>query len=129
MCGGGRYDHLLETLGGPSLPAVGFGFGDVVIRELLADRGLLPPPPRGLDDVVFALSEAQRPAAVRLADRLRAEGRSVELVLGPSRPKRVLAHADRIGAARVLLLGEDEAARGVVRIRDMRSGEERDEKI
>jgi len=129
VCGGGRYDRLIESLGGPPLPAVGFGMGDVVLGELLGDRGLLPDPPRGLDDVVFALDEAQRAAAVGVATRLREAGRSVELVLGPSRPKRVLAHADRAGAARVLLLGEAEAARGVVRVRNLATGEERDEKI
>jgi histidyl-tRNA synthetase len=103
--------------------------GDVVLGELLAERGLQPEPPRGVDDVVFPFGEAQRPAAVRLASRLRAEGRAVELWLGGGRLKRVLAHADRIGAARVLLLGEDEAARGVVRIRDLASGDERDETL
>jgi histidyl-tRNA synthetase len=129
VCGGGRYDGLIEALGGPRLPAVGFGMGDVVLSELLAERGLLPEPARGVDDVVVALGEAQEPAATRLATRLRAEGRAVELVLGGGRLKRVLAHADRIGAARVLLLGEDEAARGVVRIRELASGAERDEKL
>jgi histidyl-tRNA synthetase len=129
ICGGGRYDGLIQALGGPSLPAVGFGMGDVVISELLADRGLLPDPPRGVDDVVFPFGDAERPAAARLAARLRAEGRSVELALSGGRLKRVLAHADRIGAARVLLIGEDEAARGVVRIRDLATGEERDEPL
>ena len=56
------------------MPAVGFGFGDVVIAELLADHGLLPALPRGIDDVVCALGEAQRPAAIRIAERLRAGG-------------------------------------------------------
>ena len=42
ICGGGRYDNLLEHLGGVSLPAVGFGMGDVVLRELLKDQGRLP---------------------------------------------------------------------------------------
>lgn len=123
VCGGGRYDRLLETLGGPAIPAVGFGFGDVVIAELLADRGLLPHLPRGLDDVVCPLGEAQRPAAIRLATRLRAAGRSVELVLGEARPKRVLEDADRAGARRALFLGPDEAARGVVRVRELGGGE------
>lgn len=124
VCGGGRYDRLMETLGGPAMPAAGFGFGDVVILELLKDRKLLPKLGRGLEDVVFALSEAQRLDAVHLASRLRAEGRSVELVLGPARAKRVFAQADQSGAARVLILGEDEAARGVVRVHDMKTGEE-----
>ncbi|RIL01510.1 MAG: histidine--tRNA ligase [Proteobacteria bacterium] len=129
VCGGGRYDRLLETLGGPRIPAVGFGFGDVVIAELLADHGLLPALARGLDDVVCALGEAQRPAAIALAQRLRASGRSVELVLGDTRPKRVLADADKAGAARVWLLGPDEAARGVVRVRELATGAERDEAL
>ena len=42
ICGGGRYDRLLELVGGEPLPATGFGMGDVVLTELLADRGLLP---------------------------------------------------------------------------------------
>jgi histidyl-tRNA synthetase len=129
ICGGGRYDHLLETLGGPSIPAVGFGFGDVVIAELLADHGLLPELPRALDDVVAALGEAQRPAAIRVAQRLREAGRAVELVTGDLRPKRVLADADKSGAARVWLIGPDELARGVVKVRDLATGAERDDPL
>ena len=53
ICGGGRYDGLLAALGGSPLPAVGFGFGDVVIQELLADLGLLPELPRRIDAVVL----------------------------------------------------------------------------
>jgi histidyl-tRNA synthetase len=123
VCGGGRYDRLLETLGGPAIPAVGFGFGDVVVAELLADRGLLPELPRGVDDVVCALGEAQRPAAIRLAARLRDAGRAVELVLGDARPKRVLDDAGRAGARRALFIGPDEAARGVARVRELGGGE------
>src|SRR5262245_40701289 len=117
--GGGRYDRLLEALGGPAIPAVAFGFGDVVVAELLADQGRLPALGRDVDDVVCALGEAQRPDAIRLAQRLRAEGRSVELVLGESRPKRVLEDADRAGAGRALFLGPAEAERGVVRVREL----------
>jgi histidyl-tRNA synthetase len=129
VCGGGRYDRLLETLGGPPIPAVGFGFGDVVVSELLEDLGLLPELPRGLDDVVAPLTEAERTAAVGVARRLRAEGRAVELALGPTRPKRVLADADRAGARRVHLVGPDELRRGVVRVRDLATSEEREEPL
>ena len=129
VCGGGRYDRLLETLGGPKLPAVGFGFGDVVIGELLADHGLLPALPRGLDDVVCALGDAQRSAAIRVAERLRAQGRAVELVLGETRLKRVFADADKSGARSVWLLGPDEVARGVVKVRDLSTGTEREETL
>lgn len=129
VCGGGRYDRLLETLGGPAVPAVGFGFGDVVIAELLADKGLLPAPPRDLDALVFPFGDAERPQAIRLASRLRAEGQAVELVLGPTKLKRVLQDADRSGARRVYLIGSDEAARGVAKVRELASGEERDEPL
>jgi len=129
VCGGGRYDRLVEQLGGPALPAAGFGFGDVVILELLRDHGLLPDLPRGLGAVVFAVSEAERPAAVRAASRLRGAGRAVELVLGTPRLKRVLQDADRTGAREVWVIGPEELARGVARVRDLASGEQRDEKL
>ena len=126
ICGGGRYDRLLESLGGPSVPAVGFGFGDAVIHELLQDHGLVPELPRQLDDVVFALGESERAAAVGVAQRLRAGGRAVELVLGHPKAKRVFADADRSGAARVWVLGPDEVAAGRVRVKELASGEQRD---
>jgi len=56
ICGGGRYDKLLSTLGGKDLPATGFGFGDMVIMELLAEKGLVPELTSGNDDVVISLS-------------------------------------------------------------------------
>ncbi len=129
LCGGGRYDQLLETLGGPPTPAVGFGFGDVVIGELLADRHLLPKLTRPLDDVVYAFGEAERPAAARLATRLRQKGRRVEFVLSSAKLKRVLSDADKGGADRIWLLGPDELQRGVAKVRDLASGAERDEKL
>jgi histidyl-tRNA synthetase len=129
VCGGGRYDRLLESLGGRPLPAVGFGFGDAVVLELLAERKKLPELPRRLDAVVYPFGEAERPGAIRLARALREQGRSVELVLGAVRLKRALADADRAGAARVYLLGPEERGRGVVRVRDLRSGEEREEPL
>ena len=129
ICGGGRYDRLLQSLGGTAVPAVGFGFGDAVIMELLADRGRLPEIPRRLDAVVFAFGEAERPSAIRLATRLREEGQSVDLVLRPVRLRRALQDADRIGAARIYMVGSDELARGVAKVRDLASGEERDEPL
>jgi histidyl-tRNA synthetase len=126
ICGGGRYDRLLESLGGPRIPAVGFGFGDAVIHELLAEHGLVPELGRELDDVVFAFGESERAAAIGVAQRLREAGRAVELVLGHPRPKRVLADADRGGAARVWLIGPEERERGVSRCKDLATGEQSD---
>ncbi len=129
ICGGGRYDRLLETLGGPALPAVGFGFGDSVIEELLLDEGVRPDCPRAIDAVVFPFGESERPAAIALARRLRAGGASVELVLGQVKLKRALADADRAGARRIYLLGSDELARGEVLVRDLTSGDQHTEPL
>jgi histidyl-tRNA synthetase len=129
LCGGGRYDELLTTLGGPPIPAVGFGFGDAVIAELLAEKKRLPQVPRGLDAVVFAFSETERPLAIRVATRLRNASTSVEMTLGESRLKRVLADADRAGAREIYLLLPDEVARGEMVVRDLATGEQRTEPL
>jgi histidyl-tRNA synthetase len=124
ICGGGRYDGLIAALGGSPLPAVGFGFGDVVIQELLADLGLLPELPRQIDGVVFALGPEQREAAIQLAAALRAQGACVELMLGQPRMKRALADADKAGARRAYWVGPEELAQGVARVRDLATGEQ-----
>jgi histidyl-tRNA synthetase len=126
VAGGGRYDRLLESLGGRPLPAVGFGFGDAVVHELLAERGKLPELPRRIDAVVYPFSEAERPAAVRLARTLRERGESVELMLAAVKPKRALADADKAGAVRIYLVGPDERARGVAKVRELATGQETD---
>jgi histidyl-tRNA synthetase len=129
ICGGGRYDRLAETLGGKPVPAVGFGFGDAVIGELLEDEGLWPELARDVQDLVYAFGPEEKPAAIRIARRLRAEGRRVELSLGAVKLKRVLGDADKAGIERVFLIGEDERARGVVKIRDLAKKEEREEPL
>jgi histidyl-tRNA synthetase len=129
IAGGGRYDRLAETLGGKPVPAVGFGFGDAVIGELLAEENLWPELARGIDDVVFAFGSDDRAAAIGVARRLRCEGRRVELSLGGGKLKRVLGEADKAGAQRVFLVGSDERARGVVKIRDLASKQETEEPL
>lgn len=124
ICGGGRYDKLLSTFGGKDQPACGFGFGDVVILELLKDKGVLPEVPRGIDDVVFAWRESLRPAAVEVAQRLRAAGRSVDLILEKKKVKAAFKHADRLGAARMVMVAPDEWERGEVTVKDLKSGDQ-----
>ena len=81
ICGGGRYDKLIGSLGGKDLPATGFGFGDMVIMELLADKGLIPELSSGVGDVVFGMGAELRGAAMQVADKLRAGGRSTDCLL------------------------------------------------
>jgi histidyl-tRNA synthetase len=125
IAGGGRYDRLSTLLGGPMLPMAGFGFGDVVIMELLEARGLLPELARGLDDVVYPLAEEGFAAASALAVRLRATGRTVQVDYSCRRFKHALRAAELAGASRLLVLGPDELARGVVTVRALAGRDER----
>ena len=124
ICGGGRYDKLLSTLGGKDLPATGFGFGDMVIMELLAEKGLIPELVSDIDDIVIPLNSDLRNAAVMVAASLRNSGRTVDLVLEDKKMKWAFKHAERIGAARLVLLAPDEWSRKMVKIKDLGTGEE-----
>jgi histidyl-tRNA synthetase len=124
ICGGGRYDKLLSTLGGKDLPATGFGFGDMVIMELLAEKGLVPELIGGVDDVVISLSPELRNAAMSVATSLRNTGKSVDLVLEDKRLKWAFKHAERSGAQRLVMVMPDEWKEGKVKIKDLESGEE-----
>lgn len=124
ICGGGRYDKLLSTLGGKDLPATGFGFGDMVIMELLAEKGLVPELIADIDDVVISLSPELRNAAMSVASSLRNTGRSVDLVLEEKRLKWAFKHAERTGAERLVMVMPDEWEEGKVKIKNLESGEE-----
>ena len=131
ICGGGRYDKLLGALGGEDRPMVGFGFGDAVIMELVNDKGLLPSRLKtgSVDDLVYPMSESLRSPAMQIAAKLRAAGRSVDLVLeGGKKPKWAFKHAERSGAERVVLLGEKEWENGNVRVKNLATREETDVK-
>jgi histidyl-tRNA synthetase len=124
ICGGGRYDRLLELVGGEALPAVGFGMGDVVLGELLADRSLIPEYQRSLDYFLVLISEEQRPQALGIAHRLRESGKSVAYVLSERGVAKQMKVAAKEGARRVLIVGPEELARDSVLVKDMVSGEQ-----
>jgi histidyl-tRNA synthetase len=115
--GGGRYDGLIEQLGGPSTPAIGWAAG--IERILLAlDEAVEAP---GRDAFLAAADDGQRQRAIALAGELRHAGISAEVDLAGRGLKGQLKHADRIGARRVLILEAD----GTAQLRDMESGEQR----
>lgn len=124
VCGGGRYDDLLAALGGVDLPAAGFGMGDVVLGELLKERGLAPTHGPQVQDFVVVVSDDVRPLALRLVRGLREAGRRVAFDPDFRGVGRQFKAADQAGAARAVVVGPDEAARGVVLIREMSTGEE-----
>ncbi len=124
IAGGGRYDKLLETFGGEALPAVGFGFGDAVIMELLEAKGLKPTLSMGLDVLVFALESGLQGTAIAAATSLRGAGFSVDLQLEARKAKWGFKHADRLGASWVVLVGSGEAAEGKVQVKNMGTGQQ-----
>ena len=124
ICGGGRYDKLISTLGGKDLPATGFGFGDMVIMELLAEKGLVPGLVSGIDDIVIPLNPDLRNVAVRVAASLRDSNRTVDLVLEDKKMKWAFKHAERIGAKRLVLVAPDEWSRKKIKVKDLETGEE-----
>jgi|TARA_Y100000994_G_scaffold182831_1_gene151610 histidyl-tRNA synthetase len=126
ICGGGRYDNLLSTLGGKDLPATGFGFGDMVIMEVLKEKGLVPELISGVDDIVIPLSPDLRDIAVRVAASLRLSDRTVDLVLEDKKIKWAFKHAERTGAKRLVLLAPDEWSRKMIKVKDLETGEEKE---
>ena len=126
ICGGGRYDSLLSTFGGSDIPACGFGFGDVVIMELLSDLDLIPELPSGVDDIVFAMNKELRGAAMQVANKLRKNGRSVDLILEERKMKWVFKHAERSKAKTLVMITPNEWEQGKVRIKNLENKTEID---
>ncbi len=126
VCGGGRYDGLLASAGGPDLPGLGFGMGDVVLTELLRDRGLLKPELARLDYWVAA--DADDPdsslAVASIAGHLRRAGRSVEYAFRWSSLARQLKAASSVRARRAIIVKQDAVATGVVTVKDLDTGDE-----
>ncbi|MBI4082149.1 MAG: histidine--tRNA ligase [Candidatus Lambdaproteobacteria bacterium] len=124
IAGGARY--LSQDLdAGVQYPAVGFGFGDVVILELLADLKLLPALERQIDFAVIPFSPAEHAKALEIGQALRRAGLRVDGDFSGSNLKRALQRASEIGAARAVLLMPEELARGELVVRDMAARSER----
>ena len=126
ICGGGRYDHLLELVGGDPLPAVGFGMGDVVLGELLHDRDLAPPVVPEVDYFIVIIGEEHRELAYAIAHAQRDRGAGVQYALRELPVRKQFTAAGNAGAREVIVLGPDEVARECAVLRDMASGEERE---
>ncbi len=126
ICGGGRYDRLLELVGGDPLPAVGFGMGDVVLGDLIRERGLMPETRPQVDYYIVVIGEEHRKLALSIAHANRDRGLSVLYGLKEQSVRKQFTAAGNAGARDVIVLGPDEVARGRAVIRNMASGEERE---
>ena len=123
LCGGGRYDGLIEMVGGKPAPAVGWGMGIERVLDLLKQQGI-EPPQRAWDAYVVIPDAAALPLATATAEALRAAGVSVLLHAagkdGLGSMKSQFRKADASGARHALIFGADELARGEVSIKPLR---------
>lgn len=127
--GGGRYNGLVEQVGGPESPGIGFGFG--IERCLIAmnTQQVTPDIPTGLDVFLVSLGEAAQKATSALLQEFRISGLVADKdYLGKSMKAQMKA-ADRQQARRVVILGDDELAQGVANVKDMATGEQSQVKI
>src|SRR4051812_10591627 len=125
ICGGGRYDDLLSTIGGVDLPALGFGMGDVVLTELLRSRNLLPAAQLATEYWVASDDESMLPEVMSVAGRLRAKARSVEYALKSQTLSRQLKTASTAGVQNVVLLRRPDYENGKITLKTLADGSER----
>lgn len=125
ICGGGRYDNLLRQSGGPDLPALGFGMGDVVLGELLRARDRMPSAGCPIDVWVAFGESSGIETAMRVASRLRERGLSAEYALGGQQLARQLKAAGAAGARDAVILGAPNVGLDEAIVRRMGDGEER----
>lgn len=124
LCGGGRYDNLVQELGGPAMPAVGVGIGVERALIVMEAAGAAIEAPR-LHAFVVAATESARAQVAEVARELRNAGYSAITDLDGKNLKAQLKQADRLAARHALLIGDDELSAGVVTVRDLATGEQR----
>ena len=129
ICGGGRYDSLLSTYGGETVPAVGFGFGDVVVLDVLKELKRFPELPRKLDYTIIPFANEQIGTALKIAAELRLQGSTVDCNFSMKKMKKMMRQAHESGAAKAILLLPDELSDDKVVIRDMQLHEQKPVRI
>jgi histidyl-tRNA synthetase len=122
ICSGGRYDNLAGHYTKSKLPGVGISIGLTRLFFQLREAGLLATTDSTVDALVVLMEDAALGDALALSQRLRAGGLNVETQLEPKKLARQLQYADRAGIRFVVIRGGDEAARGVVAVKDLRRG-------
>ncbi len=118
IAGGGRYDDLLHKLGEESLPAAGFGMGDVVIGDIFKAKGLLPAAPAALDAYVIIPDEAYRPAALGVVQRLREAGLATDYPFNPAKMRKQFEAAEQRGARHAVIV-DAKTEQGLVEVKDL----------
>lgn len=119
VAGGGRYDGLIEEMGGNPTPAVGFATGLERLLLALESQNLLPEKNRSVDAYIVALGEAAQAEGFKLLNSLRQQGLSAAMDFAGRSMKAQMKQANKLGAKYSVILGEDEIAEGVVMLRSM----------
>ncbi len=129
VCGGGRYDRLVEQCGGSPTPGLGFGMGMERLLFVIENSGFEIPPEKKPDIFIASIGDKARESAVKLLFDLRSKGISAQMDLADRSLKAQMKYADKLGARLSLVLGEDEVNSGTARLRDMQTGEENQVKL
>jgi histidyl-tRNA synthetase len=126
IAGGGRYDNLLQLVGGPAIAAVGFGMGDIVLAELLKDLGRLQGLSTGLDVYVVDAEDGLFADVLKIVAALRRAGVVAEFSYKRQSLGKQIKSASQRGARFVLIVGQKHRQQRVVDIKDMQSGQQRE---
>ena len=129
VCGGGRYDHLVEELGGPPIPGVGFGLGIERLLLLMEANNAYFPEENRVDAFIAVMGDAAKAFGLKLARELRAKGITAEMDTLARNIKGQFKYADRLNARYTLVIGDNELEKGVVSLKDMVKSEQREIKI
>ena len=122
VCGGGRYDRLVETVGGPSMPGIGFGMGMERLMILLESYGKLPQETGRCDAFCIAMGDGKE--SLQLADDLRRAGIRADFDPLVRSMKAQMRYAEKLGARLVVIQGDEERQKGVVIVRNMSTREQ-----
>ncbi|PBB06802.1 MULTISPECIES: histidine--tRNA ligase [Salimicrobium] len=126
LSGGGRYNGLVEDIGGPATPGIGFALSIERLLMALEAEGVELPKHEELDCYIVAIGEKPELEAVKLVDKLRSEGLRVDKDYLHKKMKAQFKAADRLKAEKVLILGEREVENNLVNVKDMATGEQKE---
>lgn len=124
LCGGGRYDYLIEEIGGPNMPAVGFGMGIERLLMTLEEKNIEIPKPQYMDLYIGSMGEAGKLEAVKLVNELRKKDLKCECDHMDKGVKAQMKYANKIEAAYTVILGDDELATRKAKFKRMSDGEQ-----
>ncbi len=124
VCGGGRYDHLVEEIGGPATPGVGFGLGKERLLLTMEACGVEIPEPSGADVFIAVMGDEAKAAGLKLMRELRQKGVTVQMDIMGRNIKNQFKYANRINAARTVVIGQDELENDSITIKNMATSEQ-----